>query len=78
MYSCKTTIFWHTTESPKVISDNSLVHGFNKVKVEPENFHDSSKKPAKGNEVTPNSSESLQCYNGYSKKRNGEFKCIIS
>ena len=70
--------FDNITESPEDISNSALVDDLIEVKVEPENFSDSFKNTSKGNEVTPNSSESLKCYNGYSKKRNGEFECIIS
>ena len=66
------------TESPEVISDSALVDDLNEVKVEPEDFHDFSKNTSNENEVTPNSSESLQCFDIYPKNSTGEFECIIS
>ena len=46
----------------------------NEVKVEPEDFHDFSKNASKENEVTPNSSESLKCFNKCSEDNIGEFQ----
>ena len=74
----KLQFFDTTTESPEVISDSALVDDLNEVKVEPEDFQDSYRNPSIGNEVTPNSSESLQCFDVYPKNRTGELISIIS
>ena len=74
----KLQFFDTTTESPEVISNSLLVDNLNEVKVEPENLYDFSKNASKENEVTPNSSESLQCFDVYPKNRTGELKSIIS
>ena len=73
----KLQFFDTTTDSPEVISDSALVDDLNEVKVEPEDFHDFSKNTSNENEVTPNSSESLQCFDIYSKNRTGEFESVI-
>ena len=70
----KLQFFDTTTESPEVISDSALVDDLNEVKVEPEHFHDFSKNASKESEVTPNSSEPLQCFDVYPKNRTGEFE----
>ena len=77
MYARKTTIFDTTTESPEVISGSALVDDLNEVKIEPEDFHDFSKNTSKENEITPNNSELLQCFDKYPENKTGEFESVI-
>ena len=65
------------TESAEVISDSALVDDLNEVKVEPENFYDFSKNSSTEKEVTPNSSELLQCFDKYPENKTGEFESVI-
>ena len=73
IYACRTTIFDITTESPKVISDSAFVHDLNEVKLEPDDFYDSYRNPSKGNGVSLNNSELLQCFDKYPENRTGEI-----
>ena len=79
-YRCmlvKLQFFDTTTESPEVIFDSALVDDLNEVKVEPENFQDSYRSPAKENEVASNNSELLQCFDKYPENKTGEFESVI-
>ena len=61
-----------TTESPENISANSLVDDLNKIKEEPEDFHDSNLNPSKGNEVT-SKNDLIDFFDKSHENRTGKF-----